>query len=321
MKTHYTLSIYLLLTCITCLMACPVMMAQNPQPLCLNGPNAPAPPSDIFAYEIFSQVVELSWLDNSERETGFLIRRINLNELPRIEDKFDTVEANEGSGEYIFYLDFDLLPSTEYAYEVRALGEKENSCPVVTTLLISTEANVDVQVPDPPRNFTASRVSDEAILLRWQDESFNERGFEIYRTLDFINYDIIATLEPNTQFYLDTNQVQGNTIYYYYIFAFNDNGYSDISNLAIAEARAVPAPPSNLQVRNRRERTITLSWQDNSTDELGFIMEVSEVFSEEADIFGDDFGTFVLELSPDTDSLVIDESLFDLNPNQPYRFG
>src|SRR5205085_3018903 len=66
-----------------------------------------------------------------------------------------------------------------------------------------------------------------------------EQGFRIERSLDGQNFVEIAMVGPNVQSYNDTGLTPGTT-YFYRVFAFNNFGNSDPSNIA---ADTTPKPP------------------------------------------------------------------------------
>jgi titin len=84
------------------------------------------------------------------------------------------------------------------------------------------------------------------IKLSWQDNSDNEKGFEIERSLggeasfaavakvgaNVVNHDDVITGDP------------GNTQYCYRVRAFNDAGTSGYTNTACATTPAIEVPPN-----------------------------------------------------------------------------
>jgi alpha-tubulin suppressor-like RCC1 family protein len=85
-------------------------------------------------------------------------------------------------------------------------------------------------VINAPSNLTATAISSSQINLSWQDNSNNEDGFEIDRSIDSINYALLLTLNADTTAYSDIS-VTWYTAYYYRVRAFNTIGdRSDYSN-------------------------------------------------------------------------------------------
>src|SRR6185369_13361748 len=82
-------------------------------------------------------------------------------------------------------------------------------------------------------------VSPTQIDLKWTDNSFDEQGFRIERSLDGSNFAEIATVNANVTMFSDTG-LTPNTTYFYRVLAFNNFGNSDPSNVA---ADTTPSPP------------------------------------------------------------------------------
>jgi HYDIN/CFA65/VesB-like, Ig-like domain/Fibronectin type III domain len=95
------------------------------------------------------------------------------------------------------------------------------------------------KTPAAPTNLVAKAASPTEIDLTWQDNSTDEQGFRIERSLDGQNFSEIATVAPNVQSYNDTGLTQ-ETTYFYRVFAFNNFGNSDPTNIA---ADTTPKPP------------------------------------------------------------------------------
>ncbi|WP_185152688.1 fibronectin type III domain-containing protein [Fulvivirga aurantia] len=87
--------------------------------------------------------------------------------------------------------------------------------------------------PNAPDNLYASASSESSINIYWQDKSFNEIGFEVYRSLDNINYEWVATTDEDVLLYNDV-MLDGDTEYFYKVRAYNENGASAASNVASA---------------------------------------------------------------------------------------
>jgi len=116
------------------------------------------------------------------------------------------------------------------------------------------------------------------IKLRWDDNSNNEEGFIIERSLTKDTSSIwepLASVNQNIRTFYDywvTNQVT----YYYRVYAFAGALRSEYSNIAFATAIIdtvnIPKAPSNLIVLNTTPTSITIGWNDNSSNEQGFII-------------------------------------------------
>jgi acid phosphatase type 7 len=91
--------------------------------------------------------------------------------------------------------------------------------------------------PTPPSGLTAIAVSASQINLAWSDNSTDESGFEIERSVDGATFSLLATVASNVSAFADTG-LQRNRRYYYRVRAFSANGSSAYSNVAAAKTRA-----------------------------------------------------------------------------------
>jgi alpha-tubulin suppressor-like RCC1 family protein len=108
----------------------------------------------------------------------------------------------------------------------------------------STNSTFIINVPS---NLTATAVSFSQINLSWQDNSNNEDGFEIWRSADGINYELIITTTANT--YSDIG-LSSFITYYYRIRGFNRWGdpceYSNVSSAFTFDWAWVPTTWSQI---------------------------------------------------------------------------
>jgi len=127
--------------------------------------------------------------------------------------------------------------------------------------------------PDAPDNLTANAPECDQIDLAWQDNSVNENGFKIERSLDGSNFNQIDTVGPDVTSYSDTT-VAENTTYYYQVRAYNaggDSGYSEIVWFTTPSCPpGPPVAPTDLAAKARGKDKIALKWKDNSNNEVEF---------------------------------------------------
>ena len=105
--------------------------------------------------------------------------------------------------------------------------------------------------PAAPSDLSANSSSATQIALKWTDNSSNESGDQVERSLDGTNFTQIGVTPAGSTSYNDVN-LQTGTQYFYRMRAYNDAGVSSYSNIA----SAVPANPA-CQI-STVQRTVTI---------------------------------------------------------------
>lgn len=218
-------------------------------------------PTNLTGSSLGLNNLSLSWADNSLSEVGFIIER---HEHDNLFYALDTVSANVTS-----YTDTNLTYSETYTYRVKAFNEMVES---------EYSNNFDYSVGNPfpaaPSNLIAATVDTSSINLTWTDNSDNEDGFSVYRSIVLNSgWAFIADLSQNTTSYVDNDLIDG-TKYFYKVNAYNAAGSSEFSNIdsAITEMNS----PTDLTAESPEGNLVLLNWVDHSQNELGFIIERHE---------------------------------------------
>ena len=125
--------------------------------------------------------------------------------------------------------------------------------------------------PIEPSSVVASALSASGIRVTWVDNSDNEDGFRVERSLDqTVGFAEIAATGPDETM-IDDSGLNADTTYYYRVSAFNTAGDSVNSNVANAttnaSATSPPAAPTDLQGSPLSSSQIKLMWTDNATNE------------------------------------------------------
>ena len=93
-------------------------------------------------------------------------------------------------------------------------------------------------IPAVPINLTATALSPTEIRLTWSDNSSDETGFRLERSVDGINWTEFAVTAGNTSSYIDSGLV-ASTVYQYRIRSYNSKGSSGYSNIGTAKTSSV----------------------------------------------------------------------------------
>jgi len=203
----------------------------------------------------------LRWDDKSTDESGFKIFRCATS--TGTYTQVGTVAANITS-----FIDGSLQPGTNYYYKVQAYNNAGHSA-FSNTL---TAATVALQIPALPTNFKSLAQSKTSIILSWNDNAGNEQGYRIERSLSATGiFTLIASPRSNSLTYTDYALIP-QTIYYYRIQSFNEDGNSAWSPIITVTTAPLemPAAPSGLIAAHIDYTLTTILWIDNAVNETGF---------------------------------------------------
>ena len=229
----------------------------------------PVAPSNLVATAVSSSQINLSWSDNSNNETGFVIQRTQ--DPTKLWNSVTTVGANVTS-----YSNTGLYTSTTYYYRVQAINSAGGSTWSNTASAKTPSQSTPTPTPTPgatitptptptatptatatatptptvggtpvaPSNLVATAVSSSQINLSWSDNSNNETGFVIQRTQDPTKlWNSVTTVGANVTSYSNTG-LYTSTTYFYRVQAINSAGGSTWSNTASAKtpSQSTPTP-------------------------------------------------------------------------------
>ncbi len=175
----------------------------------------------------------LSWTDNSNNETGFVVER-SLTATSGFAPVI-TLPANQTA-----YSDVQVTVGTTYYYRVKALCDKVESSYSNTVSIV-----IGPMVPAAPSNLAISKVTANSLNLTWTDNASNEDGFHLERSLSpATGFTQIASPAAGTISY-DESGLTANTTYYYRVQAYNASGSSAWSAIvpATTATAAVPSAP------------------------------------------------------------------------------
>ncbi|HEX7681483.1 MAG TPA: hypothetical protein VF713_25380 [Thermoanaerobaculia bacterium] len=172
-------------------------------------PTLPAAPSGLSAVALSSTSAKISWVDNSNNETAFVVIRWNGSAWAPIA----TLGANVTS-----YTDTTLQPNTTYYHAACA----QNSAGTVCSATDSVVTTPGTGLPAPPSGLSAVALSSTSARISWTDNSNNETGFIVIKW-NGSAWVPIATLGANVTSYTDSS-LQPRTTYYHAACAQNGAG-------------------------------------------------------------------------------------------------
>lgn len=133
----------------------------------------------------------------------------------------------------------------------------------------------------PPSDLTTRNVSANSITLNWEDNSYNEDGFQIEISTTDSGFDYLTTVPADTTSYVCSGLSQ-NTLYGFRVQALGNAQIllnSDYSNVASAKTLSIPKTqthlktPGDLIAAGASKSSIKLSWKDNNLNESGYGIE------------------------------------------------
>lgn len=214
-------------------------------------------PSNLTGIAVSSTQINLSWYSNSV-DSYFIIERKTKDGSYSEVGKTDINVTS--------WSDINLIPNLMYTYRIKAKTVyNESDYSTVTSIMCTNLA--------APTGLTAYAGGSEGIELRWVDNTLNESGFEIWRLVDNMQWELLAIVESNTRSFTDMEIKEGKK-YSYMVRAFlgDDGIYSPYSSV-VSVVATIPAPPDNLTYSAVNANSVKLTWRDNSNNEDGFKVE------------------------------------------------
>jgi Fibronectin type III domain len=209
-----------------------------------------------------TRTINVSWVDNSADETGFVVSRATSAAGPFVQiatpaagatSLVDTIAvANVGS---TFFYRVVAARGTDVSTAADSVGLATPALPAAATLLAT------------------SNVLSNSVTLGWADNATNEDSYQVFRRTGAGAIAALSGLLPaGTVSFADTTVAAG-TSYSYRVDVTNWAGTvaSAVSTAVSTPAIVVPlAAPTGLTVTPTTVARPTISWIDNATGETGY---------------------------------------------------
>lgn len=229
--------------------------------------------------------VMLTWNDNSITETAFVVQRsadsgLTWVDLTRMISPLDQPNTHRVG---LTYTDMTYNPNNSYYYRVVAENSVGygGSYPGLTVKSMTANLAVAGAPLTPPTGLSARVYPGPVVRLTWTDNTTNETGFVIMRSINGGAFTELATPGPRngtgSVAYFD-NTVVGGNMYAYMVAATNGSTTSAYSNTATVNLE-LPLAPSNLTattIRRGNQERVILTWNDLATNETGYTVQWSD---------------------------------------------
>jgi titin len=221
-------------------------------------PTVPKPPINVQVLDsdITQTTAKLSFTDDSNNETDFLIKR---RELGGAWVDVATLPASAGTGTRREYTVTGLKSATVYDFVIVAHNATDYSVEAKSRQILTLPFP-----PATPTDLTSDWQTMTQIHLLWWDRSDNEAAFVIERSGDGNSWYVLTnSWFPNTGYFTDDNVSEGQT-FYYRLRAVNTGGYSGYSNVikVSAKKRVAPPAPYDLAAKVMSPYRIDLNWSN-----------------------------------------------------------
>jgi hypothetical protein len=188
----------------------------------------PYTPSNLQVTSATTTSIGIKWNDNSAIETAYEIERMG----PADQRKTTRVGANITT-----YNDTGLESNATYTYWVRAYNTTGGYSAYTASVQAKTQSPA---VPlNAPSSLTSTGYTEKSITIQWSDNSNNENGFMITRTLGMNPDSSVNIIVGANETGFTDDSLASNTTYIYTVKAVNNNGTSASSNKNVAATLSI----------------------------------------------------------------------------------
>ncbi|WP_375579328.1 GDSL-type esterase/lipase family protein [Marivirga tractuosa] len=205
------------------------------------------------------------------------ITALNTTHLPDI-NGVDSVQLQTEEASNLYYYwekDGVVLSDTTSFHNVKSAGtysvstETFGGCPSIPSKEIYVTFNAPADLTSPT-NIEANLTSSGSVRLFWDDESQNEKGYEVYRSTEVDGfYQFMGLLEEDAISFEDTSAVSSMEYFYKLRAVSNDkvSPYTTAVSILSGSDNERPSTPNNLIVEDYTITSATLCWQASTDNE------------------------------------------------------
>jgi hypothetical protein len=170
-------------------------------------------------------------------------------------------------------------PSVSYNGQPTGVAESQSSSANNQLTLNNTASIVanfrqSVSIPSAPSNLSLTGSLMTSISLQFSDNSLNETGFYLEKSINSGAWSRTATLPAGQTYFTDTNLSCGSN-YAYRVKAYNTSGQSAYSNILNTATAICAAPSFAGEIDTFRSiNSITFTWSD-ADGEINYLIEQS----------------------------------------------
>ncbi len=226
----------------------------------VSGPKVNAP-SNTSATAVSHSRIDVSWQDNSSNEIGF---EVHVSTTGASGPFF---HWGSTSADVTSYSHEGLNSLSHYCYVVRASRRTGNRIAYSEFSPAVCATTPAPPVPAAPSEVDAWPGSSTEVWVTWTDNSDNEAGFLVERSLDRGSNWTTAGTSQNGYYILDGGRTSEEEVCYR-VTAFNAGGPSEVS---LSDCATPPRAPTNLTATpNETTGELVVEWLDNSSVEDGY---------------------------------------------------
>jgi len=212
-------------------------------------------PRDFLVNFVVNQGVLVTWNDNSSVENRYVLER-----AVQKSDNYQGVASLPANT--VQYIDnyLNLLEGETYYYRIGAETAQGD---------LSDKSEIGIKIPfNAPNAFSVDFNQDGLVQLTWQDSSWSEDGFYVYRSTNGTSFTLLKRLPKNSVEFVDTTADEGQT-YFYKMVAYRSGQQSNFTS--VQEISVNTFPPNNLKLETTPSKQIVITFTNPSQrDDIHF---------------------------------------------------